>query len=362
MGSMKKKKTSFMKMIIKSYIMLGISMFLFSGILLLSLAEMEHRGLFQVDIFPTIELAILVFYIAFLLFLIFMISYFTAGRIRKKGQILLDAVDKIGKQKLDFKVEHTGIMEIDQVLSSMNDMKIALSDSLDAQWKLEQNKQRQLSALVHDLKAPITIIKGNIYLLNYETLSQEGKKSLEDMNSCVSDMEYHMAKLLETSGHVVQQSIDLEICDLKKLVDDVLSSMQILFQQKEISLKKQMESVSVFVSGNQHEMKRAIQNVVSNAVDFTPEGSSIYVELKQEDAIAELSVTDSGNGFSKQALNYAKEQFYMEDSSRSRKKHYGLGLSITDHIIRMYDGNVLIMNDCITGGGKVIMQLPVVKE
>lgn len=79
---------------------------------------------------------------------------------RRKMEPLITAADRIQKQDLEFAVEKGKIREINAILQAMEDMRAALRQSLEEQWKQEQWKQEQISALAHDLKTPLTLIRG----------------------------------------------------------------------------------------------------------------------------------------------------------------------------------------------------------
>ena len=75
-----------------------------------------------------------------------------------------------------------------------------------------------------------------------------------------------------------------------------------------------------------------------------------------------ICITDCGCGFSKEALEHAKERFYMANQSRSSKLHYGMGLYIVDSIIKQHKGKLLLDNSIETKGAKVTIQLPLWKN
>ncbi len=96
---------------------------------------------------------------------------------------------KIKEQNLDFDVEYSNIKEIDDVISSMDDMKNELKQSLKEQWKLQKLKKEQISSIAHDTKTPITILKGNAELLNDTNLNDEQRCYLKYINSNMKTIE-----------------------------------------------------------------------------------------------------------------------------------------------------------------------------
>lgn len=361
MEGLKKRKRSFTGMIVTGIVILGICMLVFSLVVLLILQILGRNGAFSSELFVKMELFIAVGYFVFMIVFIWGVSYMVAKKIRTKGKILIDIADRIKNRQLDFEVQLTGIAEIDKVLLAMNQMKEELADSLALQWKMEQNKQKQLSALVHDLKTPITVLDGNLYLLSYENISADGKKSIEDMTKCVNEMNYYITQLLEISRENLKTEIVKEEWIINELVEEVLQEMCVLFLQKNIILDKKYPSEQIRILCDRREIKRAIQNVISNALDFTPENSYIRIIITKNDLNVVLSVIDSGKGFSEQDLERAKEQFYMSDASRGRHNHFGLGLSIVEKIVDAHGGMLEIANDEELSGGMVSIKLPIEK-
>lgn len=106
-------------------------------------------------------------------------------------------------------------------------------------------------------------------------------------------------------------------------------------------------------------LERAILNIVSNAVDFTPIGGRISFEARQIDEAMVFRVTDSGKGFSTEALAKGKDHFYMDSTSRSSRNHYGIGLAITDNIATLHRGVLRLENDTEgLKGAKVSLMIP----
>ena len=102
-------------------------------------------------------------------------SMFFGKKMKEKIQPVMKAVEKIKNQDLEYEVSYCGVKEIDDCLLSINEMRIALKDSLERQWQTEQDKNRQMSALAHDIKTPLTVVRGNAELLSETDLTEEQK-------------------------------------------------------------------------------------------------------------------------------------------------------------------------------------------
>lgn len=109
-------------------------------------------------IIPVADLFAVIVSLIEVIVLLFIISYFFGKYTGKKIEKLLTVTQKIKEQDLDFTIDNSGIFEINQALNALDDMKIALKNSLAEQWNANKVQQEQISALAHDLKTPLTII------------------------------------------------------------------------------------------------------------------------------------------------------------------------------------------------------------
>ncbi|MCB2295177.1 hypothetical protein LGK95_16965 [Clostridium algoriphilum] len=103
---------------------------------------------------------------------------------------------------------------------------------------------------------------------------------------------------------------------------------------------------------------RAIMNVISNAVDYSSNKGKVCFEIKLVDNKIKFITTDSGKGFSREDIKSATKQFYMGDSSRVSKIHFGIGLYITESFVKLHGRALYIANSPITGGVQVTIEIP----
>ena len=99
-------------------------------------------------------------------------------------------------------------------------------------------------------------------------------------------------------------------------------------------------------------------NVLSNAVEHTPQGGNVTFEIREHNGELSFLITDTGPGFSDEALKHAAEQFFMDDDSRSSRSHYGIGLYVAASIAKKHNGKIILENSAVSGGAKVTIQIP----
>ncbi|GKX31569.1 two-component sensor histidine kinase [Vallitalea longa] len=307
--------------------------------------------------YPEILFFIL-FGIGFLLESFFFASLFGKKLVRKMSG-MQNATEKIQNQDLEFTVESSGIVEIDNVLWSLDKMKETLKTSLKKQWRMEKERRKQISALAHDIKTPLTVVRGNVDLLLKTEQTQEQEEYTAFIKDSTNQMEQYIKTLIEISKAEVGYSLRKTPVDSKCFIDSMHSQINALVTFKKLTLDFQVHNLLKYINVDYDLLQRAIMNIVSNSVDFSPENGEVIFKVEGMGDSIRFCVVDYGQGFSSDALKNATQQFYMADKSRTAKNHYGMGLFIAKSIAEQHGGILSIDNSAKTGGGKVMIELPV---
>jgi len=309
-------------------------------------------------IFPSVDWILIAVTILEILFLLIALSYLFGKHLGNKMDKLLTVVRKIEQQDLNFGVEKSRIYEIDLTLDALDHMKQALQKSLADQWQADKMRQEQISALAHDLKTPLTIIRGNTELLYDTDLTAEQLECAGYITDSYEQMQNYIKTLIDISTASTGYQLRKEIFDLSSYLKQIKASIDALCRTKGITLKMDVASIPSQLTADKALLGRAILNVVNNALDYSPQGGTLYVDVRERASLVEISITDEGTGFSKEALLHAQEQFYMADLSRGSSQHFGMGLYITDSIVKQHGGRLIIDNSSETGGAKVTLKFP----
>ena len=281
-----------------------------------------------------------------------------AKKLRLQLVPLFEATSEVAKQNLDFEVGHSNIKEFEDVLISFSHMKESLKASLEQQWKAEQTQKEQIAALAHDLKTPLTVIQGNADLICETELDKEQRLYAEYISSSSEQMQLYIRTLIDISRAATGYQLYMEDIDLPAYIKQLQEQIDALCQTKKIGLQVQIEHLPAVLSVDKLLLERAIMNVVNNALDYSPQDSSILISMTGNKGSLQISVTDAGPGFSQEDLLHAEEQFYMADRSRSSNLHFGMGLFITKSIVQQHDGQLILSNSEKTGGAKVTISIP----
>ena len=307
---------------------------------------------------PSPDILLIVLITAGAIFVCLLLTTRFAKKLRLQLVPLFEATSEVAKQNLDFEVGHSNIKEFEDVLISFSHMKESLKASLEQQWKAEQMQKEQIAALAHDLKTPLTVIQGNADLICETELDKEQRLYAEYISSSSEQMQLYIRTLIDISRAATGYQLHMEDIDLPAYIKQLREQIDALCQTKKIGLQVQIEHLPAVLSVDKLLLERAIMNVVNNALDYSPQDSSILISMTGNKGSLQISVTDAGPGFSQEDLLHAEEQFYMADRSRSSNLHFGMGLFITKSIVQQHGGQLILSNSEKTGGAEVTISIP----
>lgn len=229
--------------------------------------------------------------------------------------------------------------------------------------RLEQVRRDFVANVSHELKTPVTSIKGFIETLLDGAMEkpEDGRRFLEiiarqtdRLNSIIDD--------LLTLSRVEQQSgaqMSLETIPLKPVLTAAVGLCEIRATQKEMSVQIECDD-SITVAANASLLEQAMVNLVDNAVKYSDAGGDVRLEALQIENEIQIRVHDHGCGIAREHLPRLFERFYRVDKARSRKLGgTGLGLAIVKHIAQSHNGRVSV-NSTVGKGSTFTLHLPAI--
>ena len=224
--------------------------------------------------------------------------------------------------------------------------------------KLENVRTDFVSNVTHELKTPLTSIKGFVDTLKNVTIED---KEVTDRFLDIIDIEVErLYRLIEDILLLseIESKIDREavLCDVNKVANDSIELLESKTNEKVEIVFDAQPYIRPFYC-NPDRLKELFINLIDNAIKYTEEGT-ISVVVKEEAQHLIIIVSDSGVGIPKYHLSRIFERFYRVDQGRSRKiGGTGLGLSIVKHIVQLYDGNIEVKSE-INKGTEFKITLP----
>ena len=348
--------------------------------------------------FPQLEImAIALFWGGFLMIIAVNALWF-GRKLRKKLVPLLTEIEQIKKKELEPTASSSDIKEFNEVLKALDEMKEALGDSLKKEWETEQRRIENISALAHDIKTPLTIIKGNVELLQEETEGVQMQEYAEVIHKNADRIEQYIRLLLdEAKGIGDAREIRrppgsggiqgrLSVCDggqengvlyevpLSQLIEGIKTQSVELCRTSQIplaveegdlcklkwadksgqtcELQQECKLEQAWKIPSAERIERAILNIVTNAIDHSTMEEGIRMYFAEENGKMCITVEDFGKGFSRETLLHATEQFYTEHKERSGE-HYGLGLHFANVVAEEVGGELRIENKADGSGARV---------
>lgn len=307
-------------------------------------------------LFPNPELILLLISFSFLIIVAIFISIRFSKKLKVELSPIIKATNAIKEKDLDFDVVSTHIREFNTVLQSIDNLKLALSTSLKEQWKMERNKNFQISAIAHDIKTPITIIKGNSELLLETYPSPEDRILLEYIKTSSEKIEKYSELLIASSFTTEDENCNKDNIYVLDFVEDLINQSKALCKIKNITLHTEQHTLPKYFYGDKILINRAVLNIIDNAIQHSPNKSTVVFKIIGISNSLSFIIIDCGIGFTANGLKYATNKFYTQQTSRSGT-HYGLGLHIAKMVAKKYNGKLTIENKNNNKGAKVSLIL-----
>jgi signal transduction histidine kinase len=217
-----------------------------------------------------------------------------------------------------------------------------------------ENLRRDLIAWTsHDLRTPLTSIRVMIEALHDGVVTDEETRQryyktiradIVALNALINDL-FELAQL-EAGGPPLQ----LENHSLRDLISDTLETFRPLAEKRQVALEGEVGENLDPVWMNASKVGRVLSNLISNALQYTPEGGKVHVQAARNGEAVEVVVKDSGPGFAEQDISRIFEKFYRGEQARSRTTGgAGLGLAIARGIIDAHGGKMWAENEDDSG-------------
>ena len=235
-----------------------------------------------------------------------------------------------------------------------------LKSSNEELEQLSGFQQKFFATVAHDVKNPLTAIRGYAELLGWKVKDAELTKCVTHIMSSSKTLEGLISDLVDYAAiESGKLRVNLEEMDLARVVTEVQSRVHVTAERRRITLDVALPPKLPILKGDPLRVGQVIQNLCTNAIQYTPEGGSVSLTVALSHDKVTVSVRDTGIGISKEDLPRIFERFFQAQNAQvMRRAGFGLGLKISQEIVKAHGGGMGV--DSELGKGSVFyFTLPV---
>ena len=302
----------------------------------LSRVQPEIRIIYRVVLFGTIAAVIIAL----------IVGYFVSRSITLPIRQVKETAQLIARGDFGRRVRIKSKGELGELAESLNTMADELQQKMENLKRLDSVRTDFVANLSHELKTPLTLIKGYV-----ETLQNEAINDKEKLGKFISIIKKHSDRL----GYMIDDLLslsELELSrdcvnktelDIKEVVDEISLGFGRALAGKKQNLTVNTKGDDFRIQADRNKIEQVFANLIDNAVKYTKESGLIEILLCDQDQTVCVTVQDNGIGIPKEHRDRVFERFYRVDKARSRELGgTGLGLSIVKHIVLAHKGKITI--------------------
>ena len=260
---------------------------------------------------------------------------------------IIYAAKRFQQGDLEYRIENAEKTDLANVASTYNSMADTILSDIEKIKSVEQLRQELIANISHDLRTPLSVIQGYIETLHMkdeQLTPEERKEYLKTVSRSSERLSKLVSQLFEYSKLEANQiQPEKEPFLISELANDIRRNYALIAEQKNIELKLSMEDNVPLVFADISLVERAIQNLMDNALKFTPEGGKVTVKIESGENDVEVTIKDSGPGIKKdnQALIFER---YRQTKNGKEKEGAGLGLAIVKKIMEIHDSSIKVFS------------------
>ncbi len=273
------------------------------------------------------------------------------------SMIFKDIDDHYKEVKIDYPKEaYLRVRTADIINRNHHIGKVAVIQDVTDVKKLENVRTEFVANVSHELKTPLTSIKGFTETLRYVDDIETRDKFLDIIEEEADRLTRLISDILILSDIELQKDFKKEIVDVNRIISHVDALMRNVGDKKDVNIVIKGEKVPNLV-GDSDKFKQMLINLVDNAIKYS-ESEEIIINRYYKDNQCIIEIEDKGIGISRDHISRLFERFYRVDKARSRAKGgTGLGLAIVKHIVLGFNGNISVESE-LNKGTKFIITIP----
>lgn len=289
------------------------------------------------------------------------VAYFLSRSITLPIRQMEQTAQQIAGGAFDRRVKIKSADELGELGKSLNAMADELQHKIKNLDRMDRIRTDFVANVSHELKTPLTLIKGYAETLEGEAIDDKAKavrfvsiirEHSDRLGNIVDDL-LSLSELESSKGRLSKTEFDLA-----KLIDDISLGFGHALAKKKQTLTVNPQGSDFKIRADRNKIEQVFVNLIDNAIKYTPESGLIELSLHDLGRDVRVAVKDNGVGIAKKHLDRIFERFYRADKARSRELGgTGLGLSIAKHIVLAHNGQISIESE-LNKGTRVFVTLP----
>ncbi len=269
---------------------------------------------------------------------------FYQNKLRLPLKILTESSEKIRENTLDFAIEYDNQDEMGQVCRSFEKMRVQLLENNKKMWQMIENEKNLRAAIAHDMRAPLTVIKGYQEMLS--ELAAEKEPDKESLQEMLKEERKQMERLqdflniTQAMCRLEERKPEKQAVSYKALKKKLLFTVRTLCKEKGIQWKFWERAEVNELYGDASIMLEVLENLLTNSIRYARE--EIEIALYTEQSFLVIEVSDDGEGFSEAFETLTKSYYHGEDEDSSI--HFGLGLYLCRLFCEAHGGKLSLGN------------------
>lgn len=257
---------------------------------------------------------------------------------------ITEAMTKMDVQQLSSRLEVPARYELLEMENAFNELLERLEQAAHEKKRLEDEKDLLITGMAHDLKTPITTIRGYTQALKEGILQDEQQKEeyLMAIHRKVIQLDELINLLFDYARlGTAQYRLQFEKIDLGELIKQNIGLFYTEFEERGIIFSFDLPEEAIWFQADSKQLSRVFANLFSNALKHNHAGDTVHIQMNIEDGI-KITIEDTGDEIPEQIVEHLFNPFVMGDYSRKTGQGNGLGLCIADKIINLHHGKLYL--------------------
>ena len=240
-------------------------------------------------------------------------------------------------------------------------MQSDIKDRIQNEKDQKKELMFQVSTAAHDLRSPLTVIRGNAEFLQSTEQTPQAMECLKDLEQASIQLNDYFNHFIQYSKTFYDHDIQLKNISIKQVTHQLKEHITPLLPRNTRFVFSNTVTPSTQIAIHSNLFFRAITNIITNAVQHQKENDAqIHLTISQENSQLVLTIWNNQSSFSKNILEHAGNLFYKDDQARtpSQESHYGLGLSFVKRVMKLHNGTMHLENT--HNGAQVQLIIPII--